>query len=190
MNCIFKTLFILAVLLFVSASVVSAQKYSTKNGRISFFSETSAEKIEAQNSQVNSALDIQTGDFVFKTLIRAFEFEKALMQEHFNENYLESDKFPSSTFKGKVSNLKEINFSKDGKYNVTVEGDLLIHGITRKISVKGIFEIMAGSIFGDARFNVLLKDYNIKVPNTVINNISESIEIKVSVELKKLTIDK
>jgi hypothetical protein len=186
----FKTISITASVLLMMISTVSAQKYSTKNGRISFYSETAAEKIEAQNTQVNSALDIATGDFVFKTLIRGFEFEKALMQEHFNENYLESDKFPNSTFKGKVTNLKDVNFAKDGKYNVTVEGDLTMHGITKKVSVKGTMEVKAGSIYADSKFKVLIKDYNIKVPNTVINNIAESIEIKVSVELKKLITDK
>jgi hypothetical protein len=190
MKTAFKSFLIVAGISLVFMSAVSAQKYSTKNGRISFYSETAAEKIEAQNTQVNSALDISTGDFVFKTLIRGFEFEKALMQEHFNENYMESEKFPNSTFKGKVTNLKDINFAKDGKYNATVEGDLLIHGVTKKVSVKGTFEIKAGSVFADTKFNVLIKDYNIKVPNTVINNISESIEIRVSVELKKLTTDK
>jgi polyisoprenoid-binding protein YceI len=189
MNTILKYILFTSLFLAIS-SVTSAQKYSTKNGRISFYSETPAEKIEAQNNQVNSALDIATGDFVFKTLIRGFEFPKALMQEHFNENYMESEKYPSSTFKGKVSNLKDINFSKDGKYNAIVDGDLLIHGVTKRVSVKGTFEIKAGSIFGDAKFNILIKDYNIKIPNTVVNNISESLEIKVSVELKKLTTDK
>jgi polyisoprenoid-binding protein YceI len=190
MNNTSKSFIIASAISLIFTLSVDAQKYSTRNGRISFFSETAAEKIEAQNTQVNSALDIASGDFVFKTLIRGFEFEKALMQEHFNENYMESEKYPNSTFKGKVTNLKDVNFAKDGKYNVTVEGDLLIHGTTKKVSVKGTFEIKTGSVFADAKFKVLLKDYDIKVPNTVINKISESIEIRVSVELKKLTLEK
>jgi hypothetical protein len=189
MNSLFKYI-LFSFLFLVISSEVFAQKYSTKNGRISFFSETPAEKIEAQNTQVNCALDISTGEFVFKVLIRGFEFPKALMQEHFNENYMESDKFQSSTFRGKVINLSEINFSKDGIYNATIEGDLGIHGVTKKVSVKGTFEVRTGSIFGDAKFIILIKDYNIKVPNTVINSISESLEIKVSVELKKIKKDK
>jgi len=72
---------------------------------------------------VNAALDTESGDFVFRVLIRSFEFEKALMQEHFNENYLESHKFPNASFQGKVTNLSEIDFTKDGTYEATVEGN-------------------------------------------------------------------
>ena len=79
-----------------------SQKYLTKNGSIRFYSETPMETIQADNKQVNSALDVQTGDFVFKVLIKSFLFEKALMQEHFNENYMESDKMPDATFTGKI----------------------------------------------------------------------------------------
>lgn len=186
MNATFKSILIAVGLSFCIVSAANAQKYATKNGKISFFSQTAMEKIEAHNNQVNSALDISNGDFVFKALIRGFEFEKALMQEHFNENYLESDKHPNSIFKGKIMNIKDINFTKDGNYNVMVEGDLTIHNVTNKVSVKGTVEVKAGDILADAKFNVLLKDYRIKVPNTVINNISETIEIKVQVELKNL----
>ena len=187
MNATFKSIFIAFGLSLCVISAASAQKYATKNGKISFFSQTPAEKIEAHNNQVNSALDIANGDFVFKVLIMGFEFEKALMQEHFNENYLESDKFPNSTFKGKITNISDINFSKDGKYNVMVEGDLTIHNVTKKVSVPGTIEIKAGDIMAEAKFDVLLNDYSIKVPNTVINSISETQEITVNVELKKLS---
>lgn len=186
MKANFKSILIAAGLTFCIFSAASAQKYSTKNGKISFFSQTPVEKIEAHNNQVNSAMDISTGDFVFKVLIKGFEFERALMQEHFNENYMESEKYPNSTFKGKIINLKDINFNKDGKYNVNVEGDLTIHNVTRKVSVKGSIEVKGGDILADAKFKVLLKDYNIKVPNTVINSINEVQEITVSVGLKKL----
>jgi len=185
MNSPFKYLLVTGIFICI-ITAASAQKYATKNGKISIFSQTPVEKIDAHNNQVNSALDISTGDFVFKTLIRGFEFEKALMQEHFNENYLESDKYPNSIFKGKISNLKDINFSKDGKYNVIVEGDLTIHNVTQKVSVKGTLEVKGNTIQADTKFNVLLKDYNIKIPNTVINSISPSQEITVSVGLTKL----
>jgi len=186
MNATVKSIFIVASISLCIISAANAQKYSTKNGKISFFSQTTAEKIEAHNNQVNSALDISNGDFVFKVLIRGFEFEKALMQEHFNENYLESDKYPNSIFKGKITNIKDINFTKEGKYNVMAEGNLTIHNVTQKVSVKGALEVKGGDILADTKFNVMLSDYNIKIPNTVINNISESLEIKVNVELKKL----
>ncbi len=186
MNATIKSIIVTVGLCFVILSAASAQKYATKTGKVSFFSQTGAERIEAQNNQVNSAMDITNGNFVFKVLIRGFEFEKALMEEHFNENYLESEKFPNSVFKGKITNLKDIDFTKDNKYKATIEGDLTIHNVTRKVSLKGIIEVKAGDILADAKFNVLLKDYDIKVPNTVINNISETIVVNANVILKKI----
>jgi len=164
-----------------------AQKYMTKNGNIKFYSETPIETIQATNNQVNAALDIQTGDMVFKVLIKSFVFEKALMQEHFNENYLESDKFPNSTFQGKVTNLSGIDFSKEGTYEAVLEGDLTIHGVTRKISEKGTFTVKAGDkIHGTSKFNVKPSDYSIKIPGTVMQNIAETIEVTVDIELSKM----
>ncbi len=185
MKAFIKSLQITALCLLIF-SAANAQKYSTKNGKISFFSQTPVEKIEAHDNQVNSALDVTSGDFVFKVLIKGFEFERALMQEHFNEDYLESDKYPNSIFRGKITNIKDINFTKDGKYNAMVEGDLTIHNVTKKVSLKGTVEVKAGDILADAKFIVLLKDYDIKVPNTFIKSISQSQEVTVSIVLKKL----
>jgi len=181
-----KAIFVLAFIAF-SIPALNAQKYMTKSGTIRFFSDGQMEKIEAFNRQVNSALDISTGNFVFKVLIKSFEFEKALMQEHFNENYMQSDQYPSSTFNGKVVNLKEINFSKDGIYKAVVEGDLTMHGVTNKIKANGTFEVKNGKIIGKSTFNVMLKDYKISIPKAVINNIAESIQIDLNVTLDKLS---
>jgi polyisoprenoid-binding protein YceI len=182
-----KKVLIFLTLITLTATMASAQKYMTKNGTIRFFSDGQMEKIEAFNHQVNSALDISTGSFVFKVLIKSFEFEKALMQEHFNENYMQSDLYPTSTFNGKVTNLKEINFSKEGTYKVVVEGDLVMHGVTNKIKTNGTFEVKGGKVIGKSTFNVLLKDYNISIPKAVINNIAETIQIDVNVTMDKLT---
>ena len=175
---------LLIVLLAVSCNLFG-QKVITKNGNIRFYSETPVETIEAINTQVNSALDISTGDFVFKVLIKAFEFKKALMQEHFNENYMESDKLPNATFTGKISNLKDINFNKDGIYDAIVEGNLTIHGVTKKISEKGSIEVKSGKFIAKAVFNVKPKDYNISIPGSVVANIAESIKVYVDVTLEK-----
>ena len=167
---------------------VNAQKYVTKNGFIRFYSDSPMEKIEANNRVVNSALDASTGDFIFKVLMKSFVFEKALMQEHFNEKYVESDKFPNSTFIGKVTNIKEVKFEKDGVYPVTVEGKLTIHGETKQVSEKGTFEIREGKISGKTKFNILLTDYKISIPGAVTNNISKTIEITVEVFLEKVNL--
>jgi len=181
-----KRIKLLVIIICVAATAGYGQKYITKNGYIRFYSETPMEKIEAHNRQVNSALDIATGDFVFKVLIKSFEFEKALMQEHFNENYMESDKFPDATFTGKIANQSAIDFTKDGKYDAEVEGDLKIHGEIKKVKEKGIFEISGGKIIGKAVFMVHLADYKIKIPNTVVNNIAEDIQVTVEVNLEPL----
>ena len=116
---------------------VDAQKYITRNGYTGFFSSTPLEDIKADNNQVACILDASTGNIVFQVLIRSFRFEKALMEEHFNENYLESEKFPKSTFEGKITNISDVDFSKNGIYNVTVNGDLSMHGVTKPVRADG-----------------------------------------------------
>jgi polyisoprenoid-binding protein YceI len=181
-----KKIKLLVIIFSVAATAGYGQKFITKNGYIKFYSETPMEKIEAHNRQINSALDIATGDFVFKVLIKSFEFEKALMQEHFNENYMESDKFPDATFTGKITNLSSINFLKDGKYDAEIEGDLKIHGEIKKVKEKGTFDVSEGKISGKSVFMVHLADYKIKIPNTVVNNISEDVQVTVDVNLEEL----
>lgn len=181
-----KRIVILLSAFLITASLVNAQKYMTKTGTIKFYSETPMEKIDAVNRQVNSALDFSTGNFVFKVLIKGFEFQKALMQEHFNENYMESEKYPNSSFNGKITNIKDVNLAKDGLYKVIAEGDLLMHGVTNKVKVNGTLEVKSGKVIGLAKFNVAPKDYNITIPQAVIKNISESIQVDINVTLDKL----
>jgi hypothetical protein len=181
-----KKLTIIIAIVILTGTFANAQKYMTKAGTIKFSSETPMEKIEAVNHQANSALNFSTGDFVFKVLIRGFEFEKALMQEHFNENYMESEKFPNSTFSGKITNIKDVNLSKDGSYKVVIEGDLAMHGITKKVKVNGTLEVKGGQVTGKSTFNVVPSDYNITIPKAVIKNIAESIQVEVNVSLDKL----
>ena len=181
-----KKLILLSAIVLLVIPFASAQKFMTKNGTIRFFSDGKVEKIEAFNHQVNSALDASSGNFVFKVLIKSFEFEKALMQEHFNENYMQSDQFPNSTFSGKVTNLKEINFAKDGVYKAAIEGDLTMHGITNKIKTNGTFEVKSGKIVGKSTFNVLIKDFNITIPKAVANSIADNVQIDVNVAMDGL----
>lgn len=174
------------VVLMVLATSAMAQKYITKNGEISFYSSTPMEDIEAHNKQVNAALDTETGDFVFKVLIKSFKFEKALMEEHFNENYMDSHNFPNAMFQGKVVNLSDIDFTKPGTYNAHIEGKLTIRGKTQEVKEKGVFTIGKDGINGHSKFNVKVEDYGIKIPKAVVANIAESIEITVNIDLKPL----
>ena len=161
------------------------QVYYTKNGNVSFFSKTVLENIDAENNQVISVLNIQTGTLQFSLLNNAFHFPKAKMETDFNEDYMESDKYPRSTFKGTITNPGDINFTKDGSYPVKVNGDLTIHGVTKNISAPGTIAIKDGNISATSTFKVLVSDYKIKIPSIVSNKIGESIEVKVSCNYQK-----
>jgi hypothetical protein len=131
----------------------------TKNGHISFFSSTPVEDIKANNDKVTSIIDTDKGDIQYSVLIMAFQFKKALMQEHFNENYMESGKFPKATFKGKITNLDQIDFSQNGSYPVEVAGKLTIRDVTKDIVANGTFEIKDGEIVGESSFMLIPTDY-------------------------------
>ncbi len=181
-----KTFVTILAAFLMFGNIAQAQKFMTKNGNISFFSSMAMENIEAHNKQVNAAIDSKTGDFVVKVLIKSFEFEKALMQEHFNENYMESDKFPNATLSGKIKNIADIDFAKDGTYPADVEGKLTIHGVTKDVTEKGTITVKGGKVNAISTFNVTLADYGIEIPNTVVNNISETISVKIDLNLEPL----
>jgi polyisoprenoid-binding protein YceI len=163
-------------LLVISAN---AQKYMTKNGYIGFFSHTPMEDIKGDNNQVAGVIDIATGDMVFQVLVKSFHFDRALMEEHFNENYMESEKFPKATFKGKITNLTSVNFTKNGTYEVTVDGDLTIHNVTNKVSNKGTIEIVTGGINANSKFKIVPEDYKIEIPGVVREKINKDLEVTV-----------
>lgn len=180
-----KTRISFVILFTLMAGLCFGQKYITKTAYVYFFSTTPAEDIVAKNRQVNVAFDRSNGKIIFKVLMKSFAFDKALMQEHFNKNYVESDKYPEASFKGKIINLKDINFKKGGVYKVTVEGNLNIHGVTKKIREEGTIQIKGEKIVLKAKFLVKTADYEIKIPKASINNIAETIEINVEANLDK-----
>jgi hypothetical protein len=176
-----KKLFLVCILS-VAFIAINAQKYITKNGYIGFLSHTPMEDIKGDNNQVIGVIDISTGEIVFQLLIKSFHFDRALMEEHFNENYMESDKYPKSIFKGKITNLQTVNFSKNGIYEVTVEGDLTLHDVTNKISTKGTLEVVAGGINANSKFNLVPEDFKIDIPGLVRDKISKNLEVTVSMK--------
>jgi hypothetical protein len=171
-----KRLIIIPALLLLMVSA-NAQKFMTRNGFLSFYGHTPMEDIKADNNQVASVLDISNGELVFQVLIKSFHFERALMEEHFNENYMESDKIPKAEFKGKITNLSQVDFKKNGTYDVTVEGDLKIHDVTNKVSVKGSIEVTSSGINAKSKFNVVPEDYKINIPGVVREKIAKSLEV-------------
>ena len=168
---------IIIIILLISSINLQAQKFIGKNGEISFFSEAPMEDIKAINNKVSAVYDSETKQLVFQLDVKDFIFPKSLMQEHFNENYLESDIYPKSIFSGKV-------ISQDGK-NAIVEGNLTIHGKTKKIKVEGILQQEKNTVNISAEFIVELEDYDVKIPTILIYKIAEEIEVKVNIELKE-----
>ena len=157
----------------------SAQdKFLTKEGFVSFFSHSIVEDIKADNNQVLSIVDTTTGKIAIQLLMRSFMFEKALMQEHFNENYVESYKYPKATFSGQIMNLDQLD-----EFNTTTEivGTLTVHGEKKEISTKVDVKMVEGQIILKGDFKVDVADFNIKIPSIVANNIAKT--IKVSFEL-------
>ena len=169
--------------LFATAS--NAQdRFFTKTGQINFYSKAALEDIAAKNNTVTAVLDAKSGAMQFSVPMKGFEFEKKLMQEHFNENYVESDKYPKADFKGSVANNGAVNYAKDGTYNVTVKGKLTIHGITKDVEAPGTIKVSDGKIDAASSFNIKLSDYNISIPAVVKDKISNSIKINVDTRLE------
>jgi hypothetical protein len=182
-----KTGFVLGIICLLVSGIVNAQdKFYTKNGKISLFSATNMENIDATNKNAVAVLDTKTGDLKFAVLLKGFEFKKALMQEHFNTDYVESDKFPKSEFKGQITNNSEINYTKDGTYTAKVKGQLTIHGETKDVETTGTITVKGGNLQANSVFNILLDDYRITVPRIVRDNISKTIKITVDCSLDPL----
>ena len=173
----------LAMLILNAFSHVShAQvKYYTKTGKISFYSKAPLENIDAHNAKAVSVYDAATGQIEFSVLIKGFEFEKAKMQEHFNENYLESDKYPKAVFVGSVSNANTLNLTVDGVYTVQIKGSLTMHGIAKPQQTQAVFTVRNGVLSAVSEFTINLPDYNIGIPALVADKISRTVRIVVSV---------
>lgn len=182
-----KSLMLTLLALVLGTGLLSAQtRYMTRTGTITFYSHTPMEDIEATNNQVSSVLDISSGDMVFAVLMKAFQFEKALMQEHFNEKYVESDKFPKAQFKGAITNLDAIDFSKPGTYPAQVAGKLTIHGVTRDVETTGTIVVTESGVQAQAKFPVAVADYDISVPAVVRDNIAKELDITVAMNYEAM----
>jgi len=169
------------ILLCLAALNTSAQKYVLEKSNVIFYSEAAIENITAKNSKASSVLNTQTSEVAFSIPIREFQFAKKLMQEHFNEKYMESEKFPKSTFSGKL-----IGFSstEKGVQQVKANGKLMIHGVTLTVKVPGTAELQSDRIILKSKFMVKLADYNIKIPQLMWQNIAEQVEVTVDFTYK------
>ncbi len=162
-------------------SQANAQKYVSIQTEIKFFSSAPLEDIEAINAKSRSVFDSDNGQIAFTVPINQFEFAKSLMEEHFNEKYMESDKFPKASFKGQIN-----NFNKNGMNPEAVaEGEFEIHGVKKKIKIVGNLEFKNDGAFITAVFTIKLEDYKIKIPSILFQKIAEEVEVTITFEYKK-----
>jgi polyisoprenoid-binding protein YceI len=169
------------ILLLFSPIVLQAQVWKNKEkmGKIHFFSSTPMENIEAKSQTASSILNSKTDSVLFLVVISSFEFPNALMQEHFNENYMESNLYPKAMFRGKMK--EDIDFTKDGEYTCTAAGNLTLHGISKPYTVTGKFTVKGGEVRLVAKFNIKLADHDVKVPKLVTEKIAQEIATDVDV---------
>lgn len=180
--------FLLFLSLIVSFAVNAQDKFLTRNAKVRFdaTSSTSPEKIEAVNNQGTSIFVAQTGQYEFSLLMQAFEFEKALMKDHFNENYVETTKFPKAVFKGTIQDIAKVNFAKDGKYPVVIKGTMDLHGVKKEVLANGTLAVSGGKVTASSTFKLLLSDFNVTIPNLVKDKISKEATINVDATYNKM----
>ena len=165
----------------VVALSAQAQKYVLTEGVITFFSEATLENIRAENTKVTSVFNITTSEIAFSVPNSQFQFEKKLMQQHFNEKYMESEKFPRSTFSGR---LEGFQLSMVGTQWVRAVGKLFIHGVTQVVEIPGTVEVKSDDLLMQSVFKIKLIDYKIKIPQLLWQNIAEEVEVTVSFTYK------
>ena len=174
---------IIFIILFLSNVVGYSQGlYKAVDGDISFFSETPMENIDARNNYVKALINTKTGEVAFIATNIGFHFKKPLMEEHFNENYMESDKYKISVFKGKI--VEQLDYSVNGTHKVTVKGTLNLHGVEKEREIPGEITITEGKISVKSEFEVQVKDHKIKIPKLVIKNIAETVKVKVNLNFE------
>jgi polyisoprenoid-binding protein YceI len=177
-----KNIFLILTVLFTVN--LSSQIYMAKTGEISFYSEAKLENIDAKNSNAKPVMDTKSGKISVKVSMRAFKFKSGFMEEHFNENYIESDKYPHAIFEGKIRDNDKIDYSKDGEYNVICDGKMSLHGQTKEVNASGKLTIKGNTIFIDSKFKLALADYKIEIPAQRLANISETVDVTVKAELE------
>jgi polyisoprenoid-binding protein YceI len=172
-------------ILFLTMAIAKGygQIYTTRTGFIGFYSKTSMEDIKAENHQAYAVIDAAKKNIAFAVLIKGFTFPKELMQEHFNENYMESDKYPKATFSGSYTG--DVNTAKDGVYPVTVKGSLTMHGVSKNMEMPGTLEVKGGQVLANTSFPVVPEDYNVSIPSLVREKIQKNLKVNVQATCDK-----
>ncbi|HTI93892.1 MAG TPA: YceI family protein [Puia sp.] len=167
-------------LVLLCPAMAFSQRYSTRNAFVGFYSRTALEDIKAENNQVFAIIEPGTKKLAFSLLLKGFIFPKELMQEHFNENYVESDKYPKANFTGTYTG--DVDLGKDGVYKVVVKGDLNLHNTTRSVEAPATLEVRAGHLIGTSEFKAKPEDYNISIPSLVRDKIDKEIAVRVKID--------
>ncbi len=170
-------------LFYVATGWSQSLRFQTDRGKVFFQSDAPLELIEAASDNLQGILDLTNQTFAFVVKINSFEgFNSPLQQEHFNENYLESRKFPNSTFTGKI--IEKNNFLKEGKYTIRAKGKLTIHGVSQERIIKSTLEYKNGKFFIQSFFTVLLEEHDIDIPKVVHQKIAEEIKVSIKATLE------
>jgi hypothetical protein len=175
------THFILFASMVLFCKSTFAQLMKGDKSTVSFYSKTPLEDIDAKNTNIVSVMNTASKDIQIQVVAKGFVFKSALMQEHFNENYMESEKFPISTFKGKIN--ETVDYTKDGVTKVSATGKLNMHGVTKEVTITGTITLKGDAVTIDAKFPIKLEDYEIKVPSLYVKNIAETIDVTMSTTL-------
>jgi polyisoprenoid-binding protein YceI len=169
--------YLLSIALAAFMAKTNAQIYTAKSGEtaITFYSEAPLENIEAINKNAAIVLKSTTNDIQISLNMNNFKFRNALMEEHFNENYLESDKYPKCIFRGKIN--EPVDYKKEGETKVTVSGKMELHGVTRDVTMDGTINNVGGELKLFSKFRIKVADYNIEVPSMYVKNIAEVVDV-------------
>ncbi len=177
---IFFTMFLVCAL-----HSFSQTRYFSKNTNISFYSSALLEDIEAHNNTSVCVVEAGTGKIELSVPVKGFVFSNSLMQEHFNENYLESDKFPKAAFRGVIASLGNTDLSKDGTYRLSLSGSLYMHGVSNIVNAEALFTVTKGVISASSEFIIKPADYNIKIPLLVRDKIAKTVRVVIDIPLLK-----
>ncbi|HCW08129.1 MAG TPA: YceI family protein [Cytophagales bacterium] len=174
------TLFLLLV--FGASSLTAQKKFSVENGEISFTSNAKLELINASSKKIQGIIDPATNSFAFIVKVKSFEgFNSNLQQQHFNDKYMESDKYYDATFTGKI--IDPIDFTKDGVYEVRAKGNLVVHGKKQTRIIPGKIQIEKGIVSINSSFNVPLADHDIQIPQIVSEKVATEIIVKLNASM-------
>ncbi len=169
---------IIVTLTLLCSIMASAQKYKSSESYIRFYSDAPMEDIEATTNEATSIIDTENKNIVIVVPVNTFSFKKKLMQEHFNENYMESDEFPRATFKGKLEDWN----GEEGNFKSKASGTLEVHGVVQNVTIEGDLTYDGNSIKVSTVFPIKLRDHSIKIPKALFYNIAEEVEVTANFE--------